>query len=659
MDILDCTMRDGGYENNWEFSMQRAREIYNTNIKCGVNYCEVGFRRRNKENGVWYYTPESIVNETFSDIISPKCKLAVMAQMGTFDMDDFVPKKDSLISMVRVLIAYHCGDVKDDSVLDEKLLDETIEVCKKIKDMGYEVSMNIGRIDKISDSILTKICTRITDNIDYLYIADTYGSLGIVHLRNILKLIKQSYSGKIGFHGHDNLKNSSIKTIDSFYNGVSMVDVTYGGIGRCAGNADATIILVHLLRNGFKNIDNVIESAIYTENNVKPYKQDFAQILTGILGMHVNYAKLVEHMDIREMYITLNNVEEKSFYTELVLRKCPICSCKTHKTIFNEIVHNFDNHVLGNLISIKQCTNCKFLFSDNMRCQAHYDLYYNMNTRYLIRLSDPNIRYVQTADIIRSFIKPGDSVIDIGCGPGNILDILKHDYTCYGADPSKNCVEFFEAIGIHGICSTLENVTGEYDMVVMSHVLEHIYDLDKSIAKLSSLCKKYIYIEVPDASKYYTNTIVPFLDFNCEHINHFTSASLIRLFDNHGLQCVQLSHKIIDGCYPAIYAVFEKKVDASLDLFIEKSTHVLTKMKDCVGDRRVNLLGVGVLGIRLANSFNIDRIFDDNVNVQGMTIMGKTIEPFDASDDTPLITSNYYIPTNKGINNINIFNIKD
>ena len=61
------------------------------------------------------------MNETYGDIVTPECRLAIMAQMGTFTIDDFVPKSESLISMVRVLIAYHCKD-KDDSKLDTELI---------------------------------------------------------------------------------------------------------------------------------------------------------------------------------------------------------------------------------------------------------------------------------------------------------------------------------------------------------------------------------------------------------------------------------------------------------------------------------------------------------------------------------------------------------
>ena len=95
MRILDCTLRDGGYTNKWNFSKEQVVESYIACKDAGIEYTEVGFRRTSPEEGfgVWYHTPESLINETLKDVISENTKVAVMAQIGTFTIDDFVPKK--------------------------------------------------------------------------------------------------------------------------------------------------------------------------------------------------------------------------------------------------------------------------------------------------------------------------------------------------------------------------------------------------------------------------------------------------------------------------------------------------------------------------------------------------------------------------------------
>ena len=321
MKLFDCSMRDGGYVNNWYFSKEQARACYSATKDCGIEYCEIGFRRNEHTNGPWFYTPESLVNETYGDIVTSECRLAVMAQMGTFTIDDFVPKSESLISMVRVLIAYHCKD-KDDSKLDTELIHETVDMCKKLKELGYEVSINIGRIDKMSDAQIQETCEMINDApIEYFYLADTYGNLGIYKMRQILANIKKYYDGKVGFHAHDNLKNASVKAIDALYNGADIVDVTFGGFGRGSGNARSEYVLAHFEDR------KLLPALLYTDTWIQSYKESgVPYLLSGLKSMHVNYAIEViekhENLTMQQVWDVFNKIvdmDKHHFYSSEIL----------------------------------------------------------------------------------------------------------------------------------------------------------------------------------------------------------------------------------------------------------------------------------------------------------------------------------------------------
>jgi len=321
MKLFDCSMRDGGYMNNWYFSKEQARACYSATKDCGIEYCEIGFRRNEHTNGPWFYTPESLVNETYGDIVTPECRLAIMAQMGTFTIDDFVPKSESLISMVRVLIAYHCKD-KDDSKLDTERIHETVDMCKKLKELGYEVSINIGRIDKMSVEQIQQTCEIIKDApIEYFYLADTYGNLGIYKMRQILTNIKKYYDGKIGFHAHDNLKNASVKAIDALYNGADIVDVTFGGFGRGSGNARSEYVLAHFEDR------KLLPALLYTDKWIQSYKESgVPYLLSGLKSMHVNYAIEViekhENLTMQQVWDVFNKIvdmDKHHFYSSEIL----------------------------------------------------------------------------------------------------------------------------------------------------------------------------------------------------------------------------------------------------------------------------------------------------------------------------------------------------
>ena len=104
--LLDCTIRDGGYRNNWEFSDEEVLDCYKAVTEAGYEYFEIGFRTNKKllENkGKWCYSPEDDINKIYQKYNG--CKIVVMAKIGTVTIDDFIKKNKSNVSMVRVLLA--------------------------------------------------------------------------------------------------------------------------------------------------------------------------------------------------------------------------------------------------------------------------------------------------------------------------------------------------------------------------------------------------------------------------------------------------------------------------------------------------------------------------------------------------------------------------
>ena len=42
--VVDCTLRDGGLVNNFEFSEDFVRDLYKANVAAGVDYMEFGYK---------------------------------------------------------------------------------------------------------------------------------------------------------------------------------------------------------------------------------------------------------------------------------------------------------------------------------------------------------------------------------------------------------------------------------------------------------------------------------------------------------------------------------------------------------------------------------------------------------------------------------------
>jgi len=255
------------------------------------------------------------------------------------------------------------------------------------------------------------------------------------------------------------------------------------------------------------------------------------------------------------------------------LRPCPVCS----GTQSAEILHRQSfilpqGHILEKAreYDLVSCNTCGFVYADTTLKQKTYNMYYEKMSKYETDYNEIDIgRYTEQAKKISGFLMDKKArIIDIGCGNGGLLLALKKiGYNNLTAlDPSTKCIKSIKKQGIAGVIGSIfkNEVNARFDMVILSHVLEHIVDVNVAIKMLIPLLDENgrIYIEVPDASSYNENLVVPFYYFDTEHINHFEEVSLINVGLRNGLRVINIGKKQIDASqstkYPAIYAVYKK-----------------------------------------------------------------------------------------------------
>jgi 2-polyprenyl-3-methyl-5-hydroxy-6-metoxy-1,4-benzoquinol methylase len=263
-------------------------------------------------------------------------------------------------------------------------------------------------------------------------------------------------------------------------------------------------------------------------------------------------------------------------------------------------------------------------------------------------------KYMSQAKIINAIIKNKNaSVIDVGAGNGGLLFALKKlGYRHLTAlDPSEKCVENIKKKGIRAeIGSVLRHkLKDKFDLVISSHVMEHLVEIGKAMKALASMIsdKGLIYIEVPDASMYMENYIVPFYFFDTEHINHFEEVSLINLGLSHGLQVFNLGKSRIKVSktteYPVIHIVY-KSMGNSTDWEKYSSDRILNYVLLSKKEKASNLIidelikkneeiviwGAGNFTMRLLDNSNLSRcniigFIDKDPKKQGMKILNKTV----------------------------------
>ena len=134
IEVLDCTLRDGGYYNNWDFSLDLVKDYMKAISLSGVKYIELGFKSFSSKSfrGSNWYTTENYIN---SLIIPNNLKVSVMVNASQIIMQNdlessvrklFVKKSNSKIQLVRV--ASH-----------EHELDKTFKIIKILKKLEYKL----------------------------------------------------------------------------------------------------------------------------------------------------------------------------------------------------------------------------------------------------------------------------------------------------------------------------------------------------------------------------------------------------------------------------------------------------------------------------------------------------------------------------------------
>jgi len=290
MKLLDCTIRDGGYINNWRFSENFFKQYLNVcNNDENIQYVEIGFL--NKEEfytdewcGQWRYLTNDKINEFKSHY--KNVKIAIMIDNMNKDLSKILPREQSNIDLIRV--AFHKNEWED-----------ALEFCKYLKSLNYEVSANLMATINYETTELINLIEKVNEyNIDYLYIADSYGNLFPKDIDNLYNLIqKYNKNAKIGLHLHNNFQNAFSNFLKGIELNIDLIDTTMYGMGRGVGNLTTEQSLCYINKNlELKNnnlcsmitfIDEYIVQEFYKNHN--PWGYNLYYLISGFFDCHPNY----------------------------------------------------------------------------------------------------------------------------------------------------------------------------------------------------------------------------------------------------------------------------------------------------------------------------------------------------------------------------------
>lgn len=321
---------------------------------------------------------------------------------------------------------------------------------------------------------------------------------------------------------------------------------------------------------------------------------------------------------------------------------------------------------------VAMCPKCGFIFTRNPFSSEqlenrykHYSKFEFDSEDYILEESnDYKIRSMRQKQFIQRNIDMNEvrSIIEIGAASGYNLSLYE-DRKVYGVEPSRiNCDSAKQRYGIDMFCGMFDEFLRlksevAYDMVFLSHVLEHIVNPFDFINECKRINTRYMFIEVPTFDYKFVDE--PFGMFAEEHVNMFTLESLSKMMNQCSYELVNvemifgLEQKLPAG-WPAISTIWRKsekptihhtimKSENVLDAYIDASKVEMKRVCDIINsikvDEKLAIWGTGHhASMLLANTKlcekNIVKVYDSDNRKQGVSFAGVSITPFSCEDIT-------------------------
>ncbi|MDR0430150.1 MAG: aldolase catalytic domain-containing protein, partial [Tannerellaceae bacterium] len=316
--ILDCTLRDGGYVNNWKWGFLRAQNIVLNLTRTGVDFIEVGFLRN--VNG--YDQDVTVCNhiEELNRLLPDECGCSIysaMAMCSNYDISKLSPYSGQGIELIR--ITAHDYDI-----------DEGLKFAAKVKSLGYKTSINPINIMGYTTQQVFGIIRKVNEIDPYQFsIVDTFGSMKLRDLERLVRFldIELNPNARLGLHLHENMALSvalSQRFLDIGLRRNITIDASLMGIGRDPGNLPIELIADHIndifdAEYKIEFLLDSIENHISSMHGKAEWGYNPAYFLSARHNLHRNYSDYylgkgdLTHRDINALFDKFDKEKKTTF----------------------------------------------------------------------------------------------------------------------------------------------------------------------------------------------------------------------------------------------------------------------------------------------------------------------------------------------------------
>lgn len=332
--ILECTLRDGSYAVDFQFSIKDTQKICGSLDGAGFEYIEIG-------HGIGMGASESgknVAAATDEEYMVAASSVVKKAKWGMFCIPGI-----ATLDHVRKAADHGINFIRIGTELSE--INSSEPFIALARNLGIQVFSNFMKSYVLSPDEFAEVAFRAYEfGSELVYIVDSAGGMLPSELQQYIQAIRAKNSLiPLGFHGHNNLGLAVANSLTCANEGVEIIDTSLQGFGRSAGNAPTEQFLSAIIRSGYQVDIDPITVMNLGEELVRPLIQrrglSSLDVISGQALFHSSYMPNILLMAKRF------RVDPR----KLILELCKVDKINAPLNILEELAMKIsgDNQIIG------------------------------------------------------------------------------------------------------------------------------------------------------------------------------------------------------------------------------------------------------------------------------------------------------------------------
>lgn len=296
--LLDCTLRDGGFINDWQFGKTAIQGIFEGLERAHIDIIEVGFfdARRPFDQARTIFPDVKSAQKLFGKEKRKHTLLVGMIDYGTCPLSRVCVAEESCLDGIRVIFKKH-------------RMHEAIDFCRALQALGYLLFVQPVSVTDYTPQELKTLFTLVNDLSPHaISIVDTYGLLGPAEVVSYFRKFDRALAPHVtvGYHAHNNLQLGFAACQALCTHAATLapsraliLDATLFGMGKSAGNTPLEL-LAHWQNTKSPERYDVGELLAAAERYVLPlsgnptWGYQLPYFLAAVARVHPNYVDFLK-----------------------------------------------------------------------------------------------------------------------------------------------------------------------------------------------------------------------------------------------------------------------------------------------------------------------------------------------------------------------------